>query len=319
MEDALPRIFSWVEWWSRGAILATVILITFLRTIHLELSLSVQIIMAMVGLLIGIPHGAIDHLVSIPAQPRARFYAYIIAYIAIALMAGWAISTWNVFGFRVVVIMSALHFGFGDAAYRNEWKSATKSRKYPWFIEIVYALPAGFIPVVLPLTDPRSLSALNRIHPGLKDWAGANVHLFRVLTLAMFICALLVLLTAKSFNFALDLGLLGLLTFIAPPLIAFAIYFGFWHAARHTVRLIPKLENARALAMCGEGVKALKGAITPGLYAVAGTFLFASGLMLLTRERSSSGLLWSTLVIIWALTVPHMITTSQFDLRAIRK
>ncbi|MBC7464309.1 MAG: beta-carotene 15,15'-dioxygenase, Brp/Blh family [Actinobacteria bacterium] len=319
MEDALPKIFSWVEWWSRAAILTTVILIIFLRIIHIELSLSVQIIMALVGLIIGIPHGAIDHLVSIPSQPRVRFYTYIVAYIAIALMAGWAISTWNMFGFRVVVIMSALHFGFGDAAYRNEWKSATNSRKYPWFIETAYALPAGFMPVVLPLTDPRSLSALNRIHPGLKDWAGANVHLFRGITLVMFICALVVLLIAKSFSFALDLGLLGLLTLIAPPLVSFAIYFGFWHAARHTVRLIPKLEKARALALNGDGLKALRGAITPGLYAVAGTALLASGLTLVTKEISSSGFLWSTLVIIWGLTVPHMLTTSSFDFQAIRK
>lgn len=318
MKDALPGIYLWIERFSRGAILATVVIFVLLRLTGIELNLSAQVTIALVGLLIGIPHGAIDHLISIPSTPRIRFYIYIVAYVAIALIAGWMIASWNLHGFQVVIVLSSLHFGFGDAAFRNEWKSAARARKFPWFIESIYAIPAGFLPVILPLTDPRSGNALERIRPALQGWVGSHSALLRNLTLSIAIGALLVLLITKSFDFAIDLVLLGALALTAPPLVAFGTYFGFWHAARHTARLVPKLASARALASSGKGLLALKGAITPGLYAVAGTAAIATGLMLWDRHHFSSGLLWSTLVVVWALTVPHMLSTARFDLRAVK-
>ena len=319
MKDALPDIYSWIERFSRGAILVTIVIFGLLRAFDVQLNLSAQVTIALIGLLIGIPHGAIDHLISIPAHPRTRFFLYIVGYVAIALIAGWMIARWNLHGFQIVLLMSSLHFGFGDASFRNEWRSAAKVRKFPWFIESIYAVPAGFLPVLLPLTDPRSGDALKRIHPELHSWAGSNADLLRNLTLAIALVAFVVLLATKSTGFAIDLVLLGTLALTAPPLVAFATYFGFWHAARHTARLVPKLASARALAASGKGVLAIKGAITPGLYAVAGTAAIAIGLMLFDRHHFSSGLLWSTLVVVWALTVPHMLSTARFDLRAIER
>ena len=319
MRDALVTVYSKIERLSRVAIIATILLFTLLRLAGVELNVSAQLIIALIGLVIGIPHGAIDHLISIPSKPRTRFILYISAYVAIALIAGWAIATWNLLGFQIVLIMSSLHFGYGDAAFRNEWRSAAVAPKAPWYLESIYALPAGFLPVVLPLTDPRSGDALRRIHASLESWAGSETHLLRNLTLALACIAILVLLALKSYQFAFDLFLLATLSLIAPPLVAFATYFGFWHAARHTARLVPKLPQARQLAAQGQGSRAILAAIIPGLYAVAGSVAIALGLMLFDRRHFSSGLLWSILVLIWALTVPHMLSTSRFDLRAIRR
>ena len=318
MKDALPNIFAWIERFSRLAIVATILLFGFLRLLGIELHLSAQITIALIALLVGIPHGAIDHLISIPAKPRNRFVIYIVVYVGVALLAGWAIATWNLRGFQIIVLISCLHFGYGDAAYRNEWRSATREKRFPWFIESIYAIPAGFLPVILPLTDPHSGTALHRIHPALADWAGSHSYLLRNLTIFFAIAAILFLIATKEFEFVTDLALLGALALTAPPLIAFATYFGFWHAARHTARLVPKLASANALAASGEAVKALLAAITPGLYAVIGAVALAAGLMVFDRSQFSSGLLWSALVVIWALTIPHMLSTSRFDLRAIR-
>ena len=318
MKDALPDIFSWIESFSRWAIWATISLFAILRLTGTPLNLSVQITIALVALFVGIPHGAIDHLISIPAKPLAQFALYISIYILIALLSGWAIATWNLHGFQTILILSSLHFGYGDAAYRNEWKSAANQRKFPWWIESVYALPAGFVPVILPLTDPRAGNALQRIHPTLQNWAGSHLQLLRTLTIVTALIAIAVLLLTHSFAFAYDLILLTALAVTAPPLIAFAAYFGFWHATRHTARLVPKLPRAERLAREGMGLKAIWSAIYPGLYALLGTGLVAAGLMIFDRSNFSSGLLWSSLVVIWALTVPHMLSTSRFDLRAIR-
>ena len=318
MSDARPFIFRLIELFSRWSAWMSIGIFAILRLAGIQLNISAQVTIALIALLIGIPHGAIDHLISIPSKPRSRFALYIAVYVALAILAGWMIATWNAWGFRAILIMSSMHFGYGDAAYRNEWKEVAGKKKASWRIETLYAIPAGFVPVILPLTDPHSGDALRRIHPALENWAGGHSHLLRVLTLSIAVIAILILLQRWSFAFAIDLILLTALALIAPPLIAFATYFGTWHAARHTARLTLKLPSAKKFALEGRGLKALWAAIFPGLYAVAGTALVAVGLMLFDRSGFSSGLLWSTLVVIWALTVPHMLTTSRFDLCAIK-
>jgi Brp/Blh family beta-carotene 15,15'-monooxygenase len=284
-----------------------------------EITLSVQLIIALTALLVGIPHGAIDHLITIPRSDTKRFYLYIAIYIAIAALAGWAIAVWNVVGFQLVVLMSALHFGYGDAAYLNEKRDSQKRERYSLTTENIYALPAGFLPVILPLTDSRTVDALNRINPSLDDWLGSLTDPIRRVTIALALLALLTFLVSRKFSLAIDIALLSALALFAPPLIAFATYFGFWHALRHTARLVPKLERASTLAQNGDWQRAIWGAIYPGLYAVAGTIGLAVILMVTNPDDISSTLLWSTLLVIWALTVPHMATTSRFDLKALKK
>ena len=318
MTDARPSIFLWIETISRWAIGATILLFGVLRLTGIQLNLSAQVAIALIALLVGIPHGAIDHLISIPSKPLSRFALYIAIYIAIAVLSGWMIATWNLLGFQLVLIMSSLHFGYGDAAYRNEWREVSGEKKFSAVIGSLYAIPAGFVPVILPLTDPHSGDALHRIHPALQGWAGSHSQFLRTTTLIFAILAFVVLLLWRNFAFAIDLALLTGLAVTAPPLVAFAAYFGFWHATRHTARLTLKLPTSLKLAREGKVLPSLWAAIFPGLYAVVGSFLVAGGLMLFDRANFSSGLLWSTLVVIWALTVPHMLTTSRFDLRAIR-
>jgi Brp/Blh family beta-carotene 15,15'-monooxygenase len=315
----LEPVYRWGERWSRVGVLTILIFLIILRVFRPEINLSIQLVVALAALLIGIPHGAIDHLISIPAQPRSRFFAFIIIYIIIAVAAGWFIARWNVLGFQCVVVMSALHFGYGDASFRNEENDAKSIERNSFPIESAYALPAGFIPVVLPLTDHRTLSALTRIHPALQSWAGTWVHSVRFVTLASAVVGLVALLVAKRFSLCIDLILLTALALIAPPLIAFATYFGLWHALRHTARLVSKLPAADGLARAGSWKGAILGAIRPGLYAVFGTLAIATILMVKSPGQFSSSLLWSTLVIIWALTVPHMASTARFDWKTLRK
>ncbi len=71
--------------------------------------------------------------------------------------------------------------------------------------------------------------------------------------------------------------------------------------------------------LSGDWHKAIWSVVFPGPYAIAGTLIIAIGLMIVNPGNFSSSLLWSTLVIIWALTVPHMATTAKFDFAAIKK
>ena len=319
MQNSLIFVYKWARQWSRVGLLASLAIVVAVQLTLGDIPLSLQLVIALIALLVGIPHGAIDHLITIPRTSQRKFIAYIVGYILIAILAGWAIATWNLLGFQIVVVMSALHFGFGDAAYRNEETVYLKEDKYPLWVESVYAIPAGFLPVVLPLTDSRTLDALERIQPTLINWAGSSSNAIRSYTMVLGVACILLLIVTRHYSHAFDLALLSLLAIIAPPLIAFAVYFGFWHAIRHTARLVPKLDSAMEQIENGNPKRAIAAAVIPGLYAIAGTFVIAVVLMVASPDKFSSSMLWSTLVIIWALTVPHMATTSRFDFAAFKR
>jgi Brp/Blh family beta-carotene 15,15'-monooxygenase len=114
----------------------------------------------------------------------------------------------------------------------------------------------------------------------------------------------------------LDLALLLLLAHLAPPLIAFAVYFGCWHAMRHTARLTLSLPRSLENLNQGNLRDAFSQAVIPGLPALIGTFVVA-GAMALSGRDFSDEFFWMALVVVWALTVPHMVVTAKLDRAAL--
>ena len=291
-----------------------VLLFAALQLSNFEISINAQVVLAVIALAIGIPHGAIDHLITIPRASRSRFIAFVIIYTLIAIIAALAIAKWNLVGFQLVVLMSALHFGFGDSAFANESRAAAGENGYSKLVLASYAIPAGFLPVVLPLTDKRTLDVLQELNPALINWAGTFTQLLRNSTLI----SIVLLVVTRNFYLTLDLLLLLALSFLAPPLVAFAVYFGFWHAIRHTAQLVPKLPSAMAKVSSGNLFASFLAAVIPGLYAILGIFVLGIFIVAKGSTDISSDFLWVILVIIWALTVPHMATTAKFDVKAFK-
>jgi len=52
--------------------------------------------------------------------------------------------------------------------------------------------------------------------------------------------------------------------------------------------------------------------------ALVGTFIVSLALAAFSPERLSDELLWLSLVVVWALTVPHMMVTARLDKAAFR-
>jgi Brp/Blh family beta-carotene 15,15'-monooxygenase len=318
MNQTLSQIYQGSARFSRITAAAAILLFAGLLFTNFEITMKAQVALAVIALAIGIPHGAIDHLITIPRDSTKRFIRFIAIYTLTAIIAALAIAQWNLVGFQLVVLMSALHFGFGDSAYANESRAVAGKNSYPNFVLASYAIPAGFLPVVLPLTDKRTLDVLQELNPALINWAGTFTELLRNSTLAIAVISILLLIVTQNYSLALDLALLLALSFLAPPLVAFAIYFGFWHAIRHTARLVPKLPSAMQEVASGKPLAVFFKAVIPGLYAILGIFII--GIFFVARGTTdvSRDFLWVILVIIWALTVPHMATTAKFDLRAFK-
>jgi Brp/Blh family beta-carotene 15,15'-monooxygenase len=318
MNQTLSQIYQGSARFSRVTAAAAILLFASLQVTNFEITIKAQVVLAVIALAIGIPHGAIDHLITIPRDSTKRFIGFIAIYTLIAIIAALAIAQWNLVGFQLVVLMSALHFGFGDSAYANESQAAAGKNGYSNFVLASYAIPAGFLPVVLPLTDKRTLDVLQELNPALINWAGTFTELLRNSTIAIAVFSILLLIVTRNYSLALDLVLLLALSFFAPPLVAFAVYFGLWHAIRHTARLVPKLPSAMQKVANGNPLASFFAAVIPGLYAILGIFIL--GIFFVARGSTdvSSDFLWVILVIIWALTVPHMATTAKFDLRAFK-
>ncbi len=313
------RLFNQVRNIS-SILVATTILLSLVFSAWLGSdSLNWQIVMAIVALAIGIPHGAIDHLITLPKAAPIKMALFISIYVAIALIAIVAILKWNVWGFIFVVVMSATHFGIGDSAFLNEldkYKVNKDKRSLPIW---AYAPAAGALPVMIPLVNDRSTEALEKVNPVLVDWHYGYTSQIQFFVLILFLFGLLTLLKFNRKRDALDLILLAALAFIAPPLVAFAVYFGGWHALRHTARLTSLLAKSETAYQENNIGKAFRAAVIPGLPALLGTLIFVIALTIFKDRDLSSSFLWNILVTIWALTVPHMMVTARLDRKALSK
>ena len=304
-----------VRKYSRYAVgVAIVLSFAFARIIE-ESEITWQVVIALIALAIGIPHGALDHLVTLPRSNFKKMALFITLYVAVAVLAVIALLTWNVVGFILVVVMSAVHFGIGDAAFISEIDRRSEETKR--FQKYLYATAAGTLPVVIPLVSDKSTSALEKVNPALVDWhQGLNNDLLLwVMLITAF--ALLRLVQRRRDGEAIDLVLLYLLAVTAPPLVAFAVYFGCWHAMRHTARLTLTLPSSQEAFTNGSAKRAFIRAVLPGTPALVGTFVIAALIVLLRGDALDDQFLWVSLVVVWALTVPHMAVTARLDRKAL--
>ena len=313
--DLELELFLKVRKFSRFAI-GFAIVISFIFAQLIESSdITWQVVVALIALAVGIPHGALDHLVTLPRSSAAKMAVFIFIYVAVAIAAVVALLTWSVIGFIGVVVMSAVHFGIGDAAFISEIDRRSVDRKP--FQKYLYAAAAGTLPVVVPLVSEKSNSALEKVNPELLDWhQGLNNDLM-LWTMVLTAVVLLRLVQKRRDGEAIDLVLLYLLAVTAPPLVAFAVYFGCWHALRHTARLTLTLPNSQAAFAEGNLKRAFIKAVLPGTPALIGTFVVAAAIVIFRGDSLDDQFLWVSLVVVWALTVPHMAVTARLDRKAL--
>ncbi len=309
--SAKQRLFNATRSYSQLLVGVAVILSLFFTALLGSDNLNWQITLAVVALIIGIPHGALDHLVALPKGQPVKMALFVIIYVLIAVAAVWAILRWNVLGFQLVVIMSAAHFGVGDAAFIAESERLNNGVSRSLMDRLIYAIPAGLLPVFVPLSSDLTNSALAQVNPKLINWAGSNTNLIHLSVLLVAATSIFILILKRDDKSAIDLTLLAALSILTPPLVAFAIYFGLWHALRHTARLTLNLPKSIAAYQNNDLRRAFLQAVLPGTPALIGTFIVAG--ILAATNPDNSRLLWSILVVIWALTVPHMIVTAKLD------
>lgn len=267
----------------------------------------IPIIVALIALMVGIPHGAVDNLTLQRTLTPGQKVWGALAYVAVAAIAALAIITWPGMAFVVVIAMTVWHFGTGDVEATRELRGLAP---VTGIARVGYALALGSAPVLLPLSSPAAVATLTAIEPRLALVMSEPVIVgTRIAVLVLIVVTLLWLIQRGDVRGAIELFALAVLGFIASPLVAFAVYFGFWHALRHTARLAQVTYGTIT-------VRSLLGVSKGGIPSLIGFVVVVIAVLAFVDPSMTIGpALWIGLAIVWGLTVPHMIMVSRFDAR----
>lgn len=267
---------------------------------------------AAAGLLAGLPHGAVDHVLA----ARLTGLSTLVATLAYAVVAAtaWALLTWGGLAALVaVVVLSTVHFGLGELEAHRETGGWDHGRA----ATIAVAVAAtGALLLPLARTDVATADVAAALSPGLVSVLAADA--IRVTVVVCWLVAaavtLVVALRAGRPGVVVDVLLVGALGVFAPPLVAFAVWFGGWHALRHTGRLLVVEPGCAALVSTGRTraavVRFARMAALPSAAAVGAVLVLGA---LTASAAQPETAIATALRILLALTVPHMLVVLFLD------
>ncbi|TYL40712.1 beta-carotene 15,15'-monooxygenase [Natronococcus pandeyae] len=316
---------------------ATLLLGVSITAVAGTLPRSVQFLsLGLSVLFLGVPHGAVDHLVLPRARDAPVTHRDLALVGGIYLVAGglYAVVWWlaPAVAFAAFILLTLTHWGQGDvyalvALVGADHLETRVSRTLTLIVR-------GGIPMLVPLLAfPAEYAFVTRALVGLFDPAAATALEFAFepearLALGIGFATLLVASLALGYRATDDHGpwlidageTLGLVAYFAvvPPILAIGLYFPLWHSLRHILRTM--LLDGRATD------RLARGRLGPafGRFArdaaplTVGALLVFAGLALAvpTTPATTTDLLGLYLVGIAILTLPHVVVVTLLDLEA---
>lgn len=291
---------------------------------YLPLALSV--------VLVGLPHGALDHLVPSrlrgePATPRSLAgVGLLYAVLGGAYAAAWFLAPAACFaGF---VLLTLAHWGQGDVHALVALAGGDHLRSRPQ--RALAAVVRGGFPMLVPLVAfPEQYrrvaeAVVAPFFGGTAALAPAFAPRVRVAVAGGFALLVGVHLAfgyrrrAESGGFRRDAGetlLLGVFFSTVPPILAVGTYFCLWHAARHVARLVLLDPPAVDALSRDEAVTAIRRFARQAAPLTLAALAFLAVLYLLVPRQPTTveGLVGLYLVLIAALTLPHVVVVAWMD------
>jgi Brp/Blh family beta-carotene 15,15'-monooxygenase len=186
-----------------------------------ELPQSLQFaVFGLVLLLVGIPHGGIDHLIHNPNIQSPGLVAFILRYLL--LMLGYGLLWWFVPLAALIAFLGMSAYHFGQSHFLEQGKLENREG-------ILYLLKGAFFLFLILFGDWSMTQEIlsSMIFLDLSEE-------FRLGILGFLLVSSLIAqgFSAKSFNLTdgLDYLILAPILYLSPLLISFSVYFGFWHS-----------------------------------------------------------------------------------------
>lgn len=250
---------------------------------------------------IGIPHGAVDHLLFLKKTNRNKTYFYSF-YIALLVIYGISWIYFPMISLSLFLILSAYHFGQSQFEKYDVHTLTKKIIGFIWGVIVLSGLVVfNFNEIQIVLTDYDELNTFVSLF---------NLEYFKIICLISTITFLIIGLVNLRFKSLVKelvyISLIGITFIIQPLLLGFALFFIFNHSytvMRSEYNFLSKYDTHFNLS------KFIK-ALTPfTLLSILGTFFL--------YYLSSTG--WITmslpfilLITISSLTFPHAIVMEVF-------
>ena len=273
----------------------------------------VVLVVAGFGFLIGVPHGAADQIMAARLSGGRSMVVIGVVYAGVAALV-WALLEWaGLVPLLVIVALSAVHFGLGELQVCRQLTGWEPPRLIAGAIAI-----AGCGALLLPLarSGAQLTSVATAISPGLAPLiAGRPLEMTLTgIWLAAAVVAVIASLWSGHSGVALDIVLVGALGLFAPPLVAFAVWFGCWHAIRHCARMLTVEPDCAALVSSGHNRAAVLRLIRLAAWPSIAALTTALALGWITMTASDPAVVVAEILrLLLALTVPHMVVVWWLD------
>jgi len=243
------------------------------------------IILAVLIVILGAPHGALDPIFAHRLYKISTRRAWLLFTTVYCLVAGLVVVIWFFTPFIflcIFLIISVAHFS-GDPLRGTLWSTRLAHGG------AIIALPSLFYEQDIArllgfLTGPEAVGELS----------GQLAYIAPFWLIGMTVCVMLE--TRKSALRGAELFAVGLLAILAPPLIAFTIFFCGMHSARHILRTADYARVKEPYILAAAGLLPMAGVFA----ALTVAWFFMSDIQI---DQSVIQIVFVGLA---ALTVPHM-------------
>ena len=290
---------------------AAVVVVLALQVTEPELLARVAVPLALAGIVLGVPHGAVDHMVPFwtggRRPDRVAMTRVLAGYLLVAAVAAACLVLAPAPTVLAFLAVSAGHFGRAEVTAAAE----RAGRPVPGgATDLAPALAHGLAVVVLPvaLWPAESAVVLGWLSPALGNPlpAGARAVL-GLLVAGLTVLAVVGLLRRHRAREAAELALVVALFVVVPPLAAFGVYFAGWHAVRHTGRLLGLPGPDGVVPGPAAGVRRL------ALHAALPTAVSLAAVLVLVGPATTPAAVSGALAVLVALTFPHVRTVAALD------
>lgn len=254
-----------------------------------EIPSSVLVVtLALLVVLLGLPHGSLDPLVAWKARIW-RSSRGLLAFLALyLLLAGASIVFW----ISVPLVALILFLAYSALHFSGDWRNP---------LPFGPRLAAGLVIVSGPaLFHAETVASYFTI---LTQNESGSMGFVRVLSLvsipaAVLVVGVAILIFRRNAALAIELGVLVTCALFLPPLLFFILYFCGLHSPRHLIETVQGLQKSAVLSV----------AVGVTLLTVAAAWLV---LVMLPTGSLDERLLQIVFIGLAALTVPHMLLIEQ--------